>query len=509
MALRRNPLTGQLEEDGLPADPNAPPGIEAPPTQFNTTDGGGAAAVPGLAQPLTVQVGSPQRPISEVEQRTPSEQTAAAQTALDAARTQTNQANAAVGRVEQKEAALQGPYAQQRVEELDAQQTREQEAEEARRKQNAAKQDADQREIQAEKKARIDAGRGNELYWEGRPVAEIFTRLLQVVGGVAHQASGQQGPSPVSQALSQHIAAYEKKLLGKYEATKGANAAQKAGREEKLAEMERVRILASNRSKLTLELIDEQLNAAIAGLSPEKQKAARQAKDAAIAEARANEDKKSAQLYDAMSKRMTFAPGAGAGGSLPQGQAEAAGALTSMTTELKRFQGVKVSQAALEKWQSNQLKMGGADKTAGQGLVGTTMVDKLRSWGLSPKQEFEDIGDSDKKAILARKRGLDQLSKIMTGAAATDAEVKRREQQWLIQPGDSDEIIADKTQAFMDFIRDRSIAAGGAAAGVRSNLAASQAGVTADPGVREFVDKKTGQRFMGRVRPDGKIEAVE
>ena len=307
-----------------------------------------------------------------------------------------------------------------------------------------------------------------------------------MIGGVAHDASGRSGPSPVDQVLEANITAHEKRLVTQWEATKDASVLRRQNRQAYEQERDRRRIAAANQSQLSLDLVGEQLNAAIAGLGPEKQAAARQAADAAIKERRAQLQQQTGQLYDAISKRSevdrTFGgDGTGAGGKLTQGQGELAGALTSMTTELKKFQGVRVSQDALRKWQQNQTLIGGDEKTASQGSLGARVVAGLRWAKLTPEQEFSDISDADKSAILSRKRGLDQLSKIMTGAAATDSEVKRREQQWLIQPGDSDEIIAEKTQAFMDFIRDRAVAAGGAAPLVQRNLESATAPTPAGP----------------------------
>ncbi|HKO83177.1 MAG TPA: hypothetical protein VJ140_01180 [Actinomycetota bacterium] len=433
----------------------------------------------GTTPPVAINFG--QKPLSETETETAERKAGPATTQavanLRTAEQATDQASQALGVVEGKEADAQKLAAEAKARELDARRTQMWEAEQERKRYVDAAVAADRQEIEAERNARLDAGKARATFWEGRPGAEIFTRLLQVVGNVAHDLSGRSGPSPVDQAIEANVAAHEKRLLSRWEATREASVLKRQNRAAYLNELDRRKVEAINQSLLSIDLIGEQLNASIAGLSKEKQAAARAHADKSLNEKRAQLEVERVQVYDSMGKRTesqrTFPDGAG--GGLKQGEAEAAGALTSMTTELKKFQDAKVSPEALKQWQKNQTLLAGDSKTEGQGSIGSRVVAGLRWAGLSPEQEFSGIGDADKAAILSRKRGLDQLSKIMTGAAATDSEVKRREQQWLIQPGDSDEIVTQKTQAFMDFIRDRSISAGAAAPAIRQNVEAARA----------------------------------
>jgi hypothetical protein len=423
-----------------------------------------------------------------VEQKQPGPGVPAAEALLRGTEAAVDAASGREGAVETDEARVRKQYADERVAELARQRDEAAAAEAARQKIVADHMAADNDEIEREKKARIDAGKARTSYWEGRPGAEIFTRLLQVIGGTAHDASGQGGPSPVERALEANMAAHEKRLVGAWEATREANALRRQNRTAYEAELERRRIAATNQSLLSIGLIDEQLNAAIAGLSPEKQAAARQAKDAATAEVRARAELKRQEGYNALVKAMEFAPGAGgAGHALTGPQAEAAGALSGMATALSKFRSAKVSQEALEKWRSNQTLSAGAERSAQSGgvfsLPVSAAVDELQRKGFVPRGEFDDIADADKAALLERKRGIEQLAKIISGAAQTDSEVKKREQIWMPQAGDSNEIIEQKTQAFMDFIRDRAVTAGPAAAGIRQRLeqTSGQEGQAAKP----------------------------
>jgi hypothetical protein len=314
MARRFDPILKQwIDEPDAPgalADPTAMPGTVAPELR----------ADPAASQVPQVAVNFPQKPLSEVEtertQRLASPGTVQAEADLVAAEQATDKASTAVGQVEAKEADAGRIAADAKVAALKARQVADFESEQERKRFVDGAQVADDQEIEQRRNAQLDVGNARQTMWAGRPGAEIFTRLLQVVGGTAHDLSGRSGPSPVDQALEANIAAHEKRLVTRWEATKEAHAAKKQGRATYLNELDRRRIEAANQSLLSIDLVGEQLNAAIAGLSKEKQAAARAAADASLNEQRAAQKLQRGQLYEAIGKRSettrTLPDGAGA-----------------------------------------------------------------------------------------------------------------------------------------------------------------------------------------------------
>jgi hypothetical protein len=310
MALRLNPVTGLMEEDGLPEDPNQVAPIAPPVTEFNQV-APGTGAGGGAAPPINVQVGSPDRPIREIEYRTPSPGAVTAEADLATAQGAADTAVDGLGTVEDQEARVRKDYADRLATEKDRALDEARTAETARQKIFADHQAADDAQIEQETKARIESDSPEKSFWEGRPVAEIFTKVLQAIGGVTHHLSSAGGPSPVNEAVGRLIGMHERRLVGRWQATKEANALRRQKRTAYEAELERQRIAAANQSLLSINVLEEQLNAAIAGLSPEKQAAARQVAATSLNEKRAEIKLGRNQLYDEHTKRVMFAPGAG------------------------------------------------------------------------------------------------------------------------------------------------------------------------------------------------------
>ena len=324
MALRLNPLTGQYEEDGLPFDPSLPPPIEAPITEFNQVapgtgaGGGGGGAPPGLpAGTPYIQYGPATKPLREEEtaQKLKAPETSQAEVDLKAAETATDAASTALGEIEGKEADIQWEHGQQVADTKRAMLSQAQTDEEHRRKRADDWLSQDRSLIEEEKKARIESGRAHESYWEGRPAAKFLTRVLLAVGSGANIMRGGTGAIEAEQWLDKQIAQHQHKLVGKWEATKEANALKRQNRGAYEAELERRKIAANNQNLLSLDLLENQTNAAIAGLSKEKQAAAR-----ALNEAQLNEKRKGLWLqnqegYNRLQKITTNSYGEGAGGA--------------------------------------------------------------------------------------------------------------------------------------------------------------------------------------------------
>lgn len=147
-------------------------------------------------------------------------------------------------------------------------------AETSRRKiveQNAAE---DDKAIADEKQARIKAGGAREHYYDGKTGARLFHGILQGISEGLQRVRGDSGPNPVAQILEQAYTAHEKNLLGQYDATKEANKQSRDKRTASLAEHDRQRAVAANQALLSIDLIEDQVKAAIAALGPDKAKAA-------------------------------------------------------------------------------------------------------------------------------------------------------------------------------------------------------------------------------------------
>ena len=309
MALRLNPVTGQMQDDGLPVDPNAVAPIEVPPPDFQFGGAGGAAMAPPVAAApapvpvvaaapavapsapggVNVQVGPATKPIREVEatQREKTPEIVAAENARVAAQGATDEAAAKVSGIEQQERQIESEGANSRAATKQRLLEHAQNDERDRQARVEANMAADAKTIEEEKQARLAAGNPEKSFWEGRPVAKFFTRILQVVGGVAHGLAGKDGPSAVDQALSEEIEAHRRKLVNAWEATKEANALKKTNRAAHDAESDRRAIVANNQSLAQLDIIDEQMKARIAALGKDKQAAADQLKTATLNEQRA------------------------------------------------------------------------------------------------------------------------------------------------------------------------------------------------------------------------------
>jgi hypothetical protein len=458
MALRRNPLTGQLEEDGLPADPNALPPIEAPPAEFNQVAAGAGAG--GVAQPISVQVGSPDRPIKEIEQQVQGPKAVAAEKDLVAAQAATGKASSAEGAVEGQEAQIRQQYADERVAEK-ARAIEEARLDEmARRRRVDDAMASDAAAIEEDKKARLAAGKAHESFWAGRPGAQIFTKILQVIGGVAHDASGQGGPSPVDQALGQNIENHRRMLVNKWEATKEANALKRQDRQAFEAELERRSIWANNQSLAALEQLDEQMNAGIAGLSRERQAAARQVKDAALNEKRAELRQQNAQTYDQRIKRMEFAPGAGQPKTPLASREDVDAALKLEHAAQEREELAAKIEANEQSWKNVQTAdkeyadeesvgeipgAGKVGKAASRAMRGHDVAAKLAKSGSSLGRAFGGIFGTSDKVGAEVARGLEKVKTETAkgyGGAVTESDGARAAAELGVQSQDAKGIAA-------------------------------------------------------------------
>lgn len=327
--LPENPVTGdaplpgvELPADGVPAMPSVgPEDVQQGPLG---AAGQAAATAPlGTAEnPMVAAIAHPPKPESETQvsrqQMVKGKDTIAADAALTDARAKVDAAQPALTEIESQEDNLTALTAEQTAQAKAAELERKRLAEEARQKDVAERRRQDEEMIAAEKKKRVAAGNGEQSYWQGRPAAEIFTRILQAVGGALHSAAGKSGEDPVTRTLNSYKAAHEKRLMAEHEAEREANKAKREGFERDEAEETRREIAAANQSIASIDLLGEQLKSSIASLSPEKRKAAQALADAKLAESRAEEERKAAAAYDKLTKIEETRRSMGGGGAGPE-----------------------------------------------------------------------------------------------------------------------------------------------------------------------------------------------
>lgn len=307
--LPENPVTGDAPLPGveMPAAEGVPamPSVGPEDVQQGPTGAAGQAAAASPIPAQTVFVASPkpehERQIS-TQQAAKGKDTLAAEAKLTEAQAKVDAAQPLLTAEEAKEDRVTATAAAETVQAKRDEIERARLAEETRKKNVAERLRQDQELIEEEKRAEKESGNGHKSYWDGRPAAAIFTRILQAVGGALHSAAGKSGEDPVTRTLNSYMAAHEKRLKSVYEATKNANDAKREGFEKDEAEEIRQEIVAANQSMKQIDLIGEELKASIASLSPEKRKAAQALADAKLAESRAELARQAASKYDRLGK---------------------------------------------------------------------------------------------------------------------------------------------------------------------------------------------------------------
>jgi hypothetical protein len=443
VARTYNPITKQWEDDGLGESPVAAPPLEpvaapeiAPPVEDLQAGAGGAGPIGTPENPMVATIAPQPKPASETtnttQQASKGKATLEADAKLEAAQAAHDAVRPELTNVEVREDDAAATAAELQANERREQIERDKQAEEERRKFVESSRASDEAEIAEEKKKRQASGTAMQSYFDGRPGAEIFSRILQVVGGVAHAMSGKDGDSPVDRRLREYIAAHEKRLVADWEATKEANAKKKANRAAYEIELDRRRILAANQSMASIDLIKDDLAAAIAALSPEKRKKAQAVADAALAESRAQEERKAAAGYDRMNKNETTTRdfGPGDGGKPTEGTRKAAAqggmALEAIADAIKA---PPLSRGGLEKMTVNKRR-----EKLGESAP---LLDIMSGGAVTPAEgETEGLSDADKAALANNRHLNDTLIRLTSGANAPEGEVKSKQTEVTIQPGD-------------------------------------------------------------------------
>lgn len=315
MALKLNPLTGQMDDDGLPEDPNAVQ--ELPPvtdtvsqTPAGTDPGTGRPALGSAENPMVTTIAPGAKPTSETvttDRRMvegPKAQEAA--TTLQATRVLENVAQDRATDVAAQEARVTAAAADAKAAELEQENRRRREAEAAREQDREKWVQGEKSIVAAEVEARKKQTDPEGDYWKERPVAKVFSNILQVLGEIAAGIATPQDPtrkSRVDTTLEGMIARHRDKLVKEWEATKEARQLQKENRAAWEAEKDKIEVRAANESEAQLRLVEAQLEANIAKLGPQKAAAANDLLKRSTAKADAALDLERADKFNRLTER--------------------------------------------------------------------------------------------------------------------------------------------------------------------------------------------------------------
>lgn len=314
-----DPFTGLPIEDDIDVAPNT--GAEVLNQTADAGGGGGGGAAP--AAPAAVPV-FPPKPVWEKtvssSGKVESQASRDAERDLQLSQGKVDTAQEQVNDVTQQEAQVAAPFAQQAAESRRESMAAAKAVEDARRKYVEDAQREDDANIEEVKQAKIKAGEARKNFWAGNTAGFVLQHVLRGIGAGAAAWRKESGPTAVDKVFEEKLDAHEKALVGAYEATKEAQQLKKANNEAFLAELEKRRIFAANQSIASIDLIESELKAALAGLSPEKQKAAAALVQAAAEEARAKAKATRAAAYERTTEfRKTNRSETGSG-STPRGQ---------------------------------------------------------------------------------------------------------------------------------------------------------------------------------------------
>jgi hypothetical protein len=476
----QDPITGEWVDDGIPESnpitgtPRVDPAMPSP---VDASNGGGPLGTD--ANPMVATIARQPKPPIEIVQSgqkvTPSKAENEATARLGVANSLVQQAtNNETGVLQEEAQKVTIPLADQKLAALQKEQAKLKELDE-RDEREAAEVKAHAKALAEDKaKKQIAAGRARADYFKGNFVGNIVAALVQSVAAGLHARAGKDGLSPAERIFEQAYQTHEKALLAEFESSKDAQTMFEKDRARWEAEKAARRVKAAQDAVHDVNIAIAVSDRAMAGMAPDKIAAAQQQKQALQMKSDAQYDQKVTEGLRSINKyEKTLRPGEGgaaAGGRLTEAQANLAGSLQDMAEAMKNFEGVKISESSLKKIQDQGDELTAAQVKPGDSAFKPLQNKVLRGLGLSARNKFEGVPDKEQIAYQQRERAIDQLNKIITGAASTDSEVARRYQQWIIQPGDSDAVIKDKTNAFRQFVNNRAPLTGPAAPLVQSKI---------------------------------------
>jgi hypothetical protein len=484
MAMKLNPITGEMEDDGIPAqesalDSNPVPDLTAPVPDQSMVESGGAP-LGSEANPMNIAP-RPKPPV-EIEHgstrvtETPAEKAAVVQDTI--AQGEVLNAMERQGVVEQDEIGVKQQLDAEKVRLLNEHKKRVAEGE--KEKERLIQERALKEKALVDDRAtkQIQAGRAHADFVQKNFVGAIIGALVSSVAAGLHAMNGKGGLSPAERIMESAYANHEKALIAEYQASKQAKDDFDNDRPRFDANIAGIKVRVANEFEHDLKLALANADKMLSKLAPEKAAAAQAMKMALEKRGFAkSEFERTKGLRDRHNSKETLHPqgdGTSASvGKLTEGQANLAGALQDMSYAMEKFEGVEISQDSLDKIQDQQEQMDASTVKPGDGAVKPLVNRAMRGVGMLPRNKFEGVEDSEVIAYQNRERSIDQLNKTITGAAAADNEMKRRYEQWIIQPRDSDAVVKDKMNAFRSFVKNRIPLTGKAAGMVQEKFDAS------------------------------------
>ncbi len=298
MALVRNPITGELEDDGLPeSNPVTGETVEAPieaapllPVDQSAQGAAGGAALGTPDNPMVATIAPhPRPPVEIVNQRQtplPSADEKEAKAELDVANTLVQHATKNEGATAQEEAKINQQLADKKVELVDQQGVRDWEADQEDEREDEAYKTHVRTLTEDRARKQIAAGRARADYFKGNFVGDIVAALVQSVAAGLHAMQGKDGLSPAERIFEQKYQDHEKALLAEYEASKAAAQDFKNDRPRWDAEKAARRAKAARDALHDVNMAVAVADRSLAKLGPDKVANAQEMKQAL--EARAN-----------------------------------------------------------------------------------------------------------------------------------------------------------------------------------------------------------------------------
>lgn len=450
MAMVFNPVTGQMEDDGLGesavgappsmVDPSLPPEPVIQPVANFAGEGGGAP-LGSEGNPMTAVIAPrPKPPVEIVTKGSAPVVTAAEKQAV----TQNADAEQRVAKSIEAEGELNAqsateidqPLADAKLKALTDQKANlaRIKEEEERELQNRSARERQLAENTA--KANIAAGRARADFFKGSFVGEIVAALVQSVAAGFHAQAGKSGMSPAERIFENAYNNHEKALLAEYENSKQAQEDFKNDRARYDAKIAAKKVEAANNAQADLQLALANADKAIAKLAPEKAAIATQQKLALEERGNARAELERAKgLRGVTGWEKTQHPlGSGAadpnGGKPTEGTRNAAGQgnliLESVQDALKA---PAISKEGLAKLNQNRGRKRMAEKAPLLDAMGVPLT--------PPEGDTQGLSDGDKQAIASSSVLTDTITYLTSGAAVTPEEAARKLDQTRITESDS------------------------------------------------------------------------
>ena len=282
MAMKLNPITGEMEDDGIPeapgagalVDPSQPAEIAPMPDQ--AMQGPGALGTPDNPMVATIAA-SPKPPLEIVSKtKTPTESARekSAVTQNVVAEGAVLNAMEAQGDIDQADAAVKEQLAVDKIEALKADKIRRAEAQ-AEIDRRIQQRSLREKELVTKRaNAQIAAGRARPDFYKGNLTGALISAIVKSVAAGLHAMDGKSGMSPAERVFEEAYANHEKALIAEYEATKQAKDDFDNDRPTFDANINAIRVQVANELDHDIKLALAGADRALAKLEPAKRQQA-------------------------------------------------------------------------------------------------------------------------------------------------------------------------------------------------------------------------------------------